>query len=41
MNRGTVPQHRATILSNMGITHISGIISVRATKSILPKNRGG
>ena len=38
--KGTVLQHRATVLPNVGITHISGIISVRAINRILPRNRG-
>ena len=41
MDRGTVTQHCATILPNMGITHILGIIFVRVIKCILLRNRGG
>ena len=41
MDKGIVLQHCATVLPNMGIAHISGIIFVRAIKRILPKNRGG
>ena len=41
MDTGTVLQHRATVLPNMGIAHISGIIFVRAIKRIWQRNRGG
>ena len=41
MDKGTVLQHRTTVLPNVGIAHVSGIISVRAIKRILPRNRGG
>ena len=41
MDKGMVMQHRATVLPNVGIVHISGMISVRAIKRILPRNRGG
>ena len=41
MDKETVLQHRATILPNVGITHISGIIFIRVIKRILPRNRGG
>ena len=37
MGRGTVTQHCAIVLPNVGIAHISGIISVRVIKRILPK----
>ena len=38
MDKRTVLQHRATVLPNVGIAYVSGIISVRATKRILPRN---
>ena len=41
MDKGTVLQHRATVLPNMGITHVLRIISMRAIKRILPRNKGG
>ena len=41
MDKGTVLQHCATILPNVGITYVLGIISVRAIKCILLRNRGG
>ena len=41
MDRGTVSQHCSTMLPNVRIAHVSGMISVRATKRILPRNRGG
>ena len=41
MDKGTVLQHRATVLPNVRIAHVSGIISVRVIKRILPKNKGG
>ena len=41
MDKGTVLQHRATMLPNVGIAHVLGIMSVRAIKCILPRNRGG
>ena len=41
MIKGTVLQHRATVLPNVGITHVLRIISVRVIKRILPRNRGG
>ena len=41
MDKGTVLQHRATVLLNVGITYILGIIFMRAIKRILPRNRGG
>ena len=37
MDKGTILQHRATILPNIGITYISGITFVRATERILPR----
>ena len=37
MDKGTVLQHRATVLPNVGIIHVSGMISVRVIESILPK----
>ena len=37
MNGGTVPQHRATMLLNVGIAYVLGIIFIWAIKSILPK----
>ena len=40
MDRGTVTQHCATMLPNVGIAHVSGMISVRETERILPRNRG-
>ena len=41
MDRETMTQHFATVLPNVGITHISRIIFMRATKRILPRNKGG
>ena len=41
MNKGIVLQHRVTVLPNVGIAHILGIISVRAIKRILPRDKGG
>ena len=41
MDKGPILQHRATILPNVGIIHISGIISMRVIKRILPRNKGG
>ena len=41
MDKGTVLQHRATVLPNVGITHVSRIISVRPIKRILQRNKGG
>ena len=41
MDKGTVLQHRATMLPNVGITYVLRIIFVRAIKCILPKNKGG
>ena len=41
MDKGTVLQHRATVLPNVGIAYVLGIIFVRAIKRILPRNRGG
>ena len=41
MDKGTVLQHRATVLINLGITYVSGMIFVRVIKRILPRNRGG
>ena len=41
MDKGIVLQHRATVLPNVGIAHISGIISVRAIRRKLPRNKGG
>ena len=41
MDKGPVLQHRATMLPNVEIAHVSGIISVRVIKHILPRNRGG
>ena len=37
MDKGTVTQNYATILPNVGITYISGMISVRAIECILPR----
>ena len=41
MDKGTVLQHRATVLPNVGIIHVLGIIFMQVIKRILPKNRGG
>ena len=41
MDKGTVLQHRATMLPNEGIAHILRIICVRVIKRILPRNKGG
>ena len=41
MDKGIVLQHHATILPNVGITHILRIIFVRVIKCILPRNKGG
>ena len=41
MDKGTVLQHRATVLPNVGIIYVLGIIFVRVIKRILPRNRGG
>ena len=41
MNKGIILQYRATVLPNVGITYVLGIISVRAIKRILPRNKGG
>ena len=37
MSRRTVPPHHATMLQNVGIAHVSGMISMQAIKSTLPK----
>ena len=41
MDKGTVLQHRATVLPNVGIAYVLGMIFVRVIKCILPRNRGG
>ena len=41
MDKGTVLQHRATVLPNVGITYVLGMIFVRVIKCILPRNKGG
>ena len=41
MDKGTVLQHHATMLPNVGITYVLGMISVRVIECILPRNRGG
>ena len=41
MDKGTVRQHRATVLPNVGIAHVLGMIFVRVIKRILARNRGG
>ena len=41
MDKGTVLQHRATVLPNVGIAYVLRMISVRVIKRILPRNRGG
>ena len=41
MDKGTVLQHRATVLPNVGIVYVLGMIFVRVIKRILPRNRGG
>ena len=41
MDKGTVLQHRATVLPNVGIAHVLRIIFVQVIKRILPRNRGG
>ena len=41
MDKGIVLQYRATILPNVGIAYISGIIFMRIIKRILARNKGG
>ena len=41
MNKGTVLQHRAIILPNVGIVYVLGILFIRVIECILPRNRGG
>ena len=41
MDKGTVLQHRATVLLNVGITSVLGMIFVRVIKRILLRNKGG
>ena len=41
MDRGTVIQHCAIMLPNVGIAHVLGMIFVRVIERILPRNRGG
>ena len=41
MNRGTVTQHCATMLPNVGIAYVLRIISMRAIECILPRNKRG
>ena len=41
MDRGIVIQHCATMLLNVGIVYILGIIFMRVIECILPRNRGG
>ena len=41
MDKGTVLQHRATMLPNIGIVYVLGMIFVRVIKCILQRNRGG
>ena len=41
MDKGIVLQYRATMLPNVGITYVLGIIFVRVIKCILPRNKGG
>ena len=40
MDKGIVLQHRATMLPNVGIASVLGIIFVRVIERILPRNRG-
>ena len=39
MDRGTMIQHCATILPNVGIAYVSGIIFMRSIERILPRNK--
>ena len=41
MDKGTVTQYYATMLLNVGITRVLGIIFMRVIKCILPRNKGG
>ena len=41
MDKGTVLQHRATVLPNVGIAYVLGIIFMRVIKRILARNKGG
>ena len=41
MDKGIILEHRATVLPNVGIAYVSGIIFVRVIKRTLPRNRGG
>ena len=41
MDKGTVLQHRATMLPNMGIAHVLEIIFVRVNREYITENRGG
>ena len=41
MDRGTVTQHCAIMLPNVGITHVSGMISMRANREYIAENKGG
>ena len=41
MDKGNVLQHGATMLPNVGITHVSGIISVQVNGEYITKNKGG
>ena len=41
MDTGTVLQYRATVLPNMGIAYVLGMIFERVIKRILQRNRGG
>ena len=41
MDKGTVLQYRATVLPNVGIIYVLGMIFVRVIKRVLPRNRDG
>ena len=41
MNRGTVIQHCATMLPNVGIAYVLGMIFVWANREYIAENRGG
>ena len=41
MDKRTITQHCATILPNIGIIYILGIIFVRVNKKYIIKNKGG
>ena len=41
MDKGIVTQYYATILPNVGITHVLRIIFMQANKKYIAKNEGG